>query len=183
MACTEHRAHFIWAQKENEPVTIKKVTKEQRFSFPFIPSFGQSESLSISNNFILSFTSLMFLGFILFNYINTYNETSKSRKLYENDLTKLYIDNTSVEIESRYPDILNVAITFPDLNKQPNFYFLENEAFLRQIAPDSRGVILISDVFNEYSYNPQSDSLLIRVHIFSDLRDVIQDETQFIFLK
>ena len=57
------------SQEENE-VSINEATREQRFSFPFIPSLGQSGSISFSNNFAFAITSLLVFCFILLIMFN-----------------------------------------------------------------------------------------------------------------
>ena len=136
------------SQEENEPVSINEATREQRFSFPFIPSLGQSGSISFSNNFAFAITSLLVFCFILLSMFNQSVNFASTR--YVDDFTETKIDKYEITVKSISLEDLKIFIVLDDLNSDPDYAYLVTSAYEAIIEAQTVEIIEFQEVLEYF---------------------------------
>lgn len=153
------------SQEESEPVSINEASKEQRFSFPFIPSLGQSGSISFSNNFAFAITSLMVFCFILLSMFNQSVNFASTR--YVDDFTEIDINEYEITVKSISLEDLKIYIVLDDLNDDPDYAYLVTTAYEQIIKSQTVKNIFFEDVLNFYDYINSTDLVNSTIFVFN----------------
>tara|TARA_B110000438_G_scaffold115389_1_gene113042 strand:+ start:2663 stop:3367 length:705 start_codon:yes stop_codon:yes gene_type:complete len=159
-----------------------KAYSKKKDSIPFFANIGESMSISpvFMQRISVGMISLMLIGTMIFTsmFSSLTQDMYSNTRYFEGDFTSLDFKENTLTISSTYPDRLNVAITLPSLNNNPDFTYYDFDAFFLKLNPNNTVSILYSDIIEWYDIksNINTELLSFRVTIYTDGEEIIQDE-------